>query len=138
MHQMVTANLQDYFRGNVRSMLLRSSAVLSLKPNIQPQMFGKLGEAKQKAEEIKKKLQGIQVDGQAGNGKVKVTATADRAISDIFIADELISPDRKEELQDLIVMAVEDAMAKAENVSQSEMSALMNSMLPGGLGNLLK
>jgi DNA-binding YbaB/EbfC family protein len=101
-------------------------------------MFGKLGEAKQKAEEIKKKLQGIQVDGQAGNGKVKVTATADRAIRDIFIADELMSPDRKEELQDLIVMAVEDAMAKAENVSQSEMSALMNSMLPGGLGNLLK
>jgi DNA-binding YbaB/EbfC family protein len=101
-------------------------------------MFGKLGEAKQKAEEIKQKLEAITVEGESGNGKVKVTATGNRKITGITIADELMNAERKEELEDLIVIAIEHAMANAENVSQSEMQALMSSILPGGLGNLMK
>jgi nucleoid-associated protein EbfC len=99
-------------------------------------MFGKLNEAKQKADEIKKKMDTISVEGQAGNGKVKVVSTGNKKITDIQIADELMSADRKEELQDLLLIALEDALQKADNVSQSEMQALMSAMMPGGLGNL--
>lgn len=99
-------------------------------------MFGKIAEAQQKAEEIKQKLDAITVEGIAGNGKVKVIATANKKIRDIEIADELMSPERKEELQDLVVMAMENALERAENVSQSEMQALMSTMMPGGLGSL--
>jgi len=44
--------------------------------------------------------------------------------------------DRKEELQDLIQIAMEKAMKTADDISQSEMAALMSTMMPGGLGSL--
>lgn len=99
-------------------------------------MFGKLGEAKQMAEQIKQKMDAITVEGEAGNGNVKVIATGNKKITDIQIADELMSVERKEELQDLLLVALEKAMTNADNVSQSEMQALMSSMMPGGLGSL--
>jgi nucleoid-associated protein EbfC len=100
-------------------------------------MFGKLAEAQQKAEEVKRKLDAISVEGEVGNGRVKVIANGNKKISDIFISDELMSLDKKEELQDLLLIAIENAMNAAENVSASEMQALMSTMMPGGLGNLL-
>ena len=97
-------------------------------------MFGKLAEAQQKAEEVKQKLEAISVEGTAGN--LKVIATGNKRIIDIVIADELMALDRKEELQELLLIAIENAMNAAENVSQSEMQALMSTMMPGGLGSL--
>jgi len=99
-------------------------------------MFGKLAEAQQKAEEIKQKLEIISVEGEVGNGKVKVIANGNKRITDIFISDELMALDKKEELQDLLLIAIENAMKAAENVSASEMQALMQTMVPGGLGSL--
>ena len=100
-------------------------------------MFGKLAEAQQRAEEIKRKLDLIEVEGDAGNGKVKVIANANRKIKDVLISDEMMHPDRKEELQDLVQIAIDKAMKSADDVSQSEMQALMGSIMPGGLGSLL-
>ncbi|MEI6594159.1 MAG: YbaB/EbfC family nucleoid-associated protein [Bacteroidota bacterium] len=99
-------------------------------------MFGKLAEAQQKAEEVKQKLEAITVEGDASNGLVKVGSTGNKKIYEIIIADELMAIDRKEELQDLLIIAIDRAMTAAENVSQSEMQALMSTMMPGGLGSL--
>jgi DNA-binding protein YbaB len=46
-----------------------------------------------------------------------------------------LNPEHKEELEDLLTVAINRAMATAENVSESEMRAMMSSMMPG-LGNL--
>lgn len=94
-------------------------------------MFGKLAEAQKKAEEIKSRLATITVEGQAASGAVKVTVDGNKKVKDILIVDALLSPERKEELQDLIVVAIENAMEQAESVSASEMQQLMGSMLPG-------
>jgi DNA-binding YbaB/EbfC family protein len=94
-------------------------------------MFGKLAEAQQKAEEIKNRLALITVEGIAGNGEVKVLATGNKNITNIQIADALMGVDKKEELEDLLVVAIERAMQQAENVSAAEMKSLMGSMLPG-------
>ncbi|MFI5221608.1 MAG: YbaB/EbfC family nucleoid-associated protein [Bacteroidia bacterium] len=99
-------------------------------------MFDKLSQAQSMAEEIKRKLDLIEVEGEAGNGKVKVIANANRRIKDVIISDEMMHPERKEELQDLVQIAFEKAMKTAEDISQSEMNALMSSMMPGGLGSL--
>lgn len=98
-------------------------------------MFGKLAEAQQKADEIKKRLDAITVEGESNGGMVKVIATGNRAVTQVTIADELMTPDRKEELEELLIVAIDRAMQQAENVSQSEMKSLMGSMMPG-LGNL--
>lgn len=96
-------------------------------------MFGKLAEAQQKAEEVKNRLAAITVEGIASNGLVKIVADGNRKIKDIQIGNELLTTDRKEELQDLLLIAIEHAMDQADNVSQSEMRNLMGAMGLGGM-----
>ncbi len=51
-------------------------------------MFDKLMAAQGKAEEIKKRLDTISVFGEVEGGAIKVTATANKAITSIAITDE--------------------------------------------------
>jgi len=96
-------------------------------------MFGKLGEAKQKAEEMKLKLEAITVEGNAQG--VRVIANANKKIITINIAPELLNPANKEQLEDLLMLAIEHAMNQAENISAAEMKTMMGAMMPG-MGNL--
>jgi DNA-binding protein YbaB len=101
-------------------------------------MFDKLFEAKQKAEEVKKRLDGITVSGSAEGGKILVTATANKVVQSVNIDEEFLKSADKEELEELLIVAINKALEQAENVSQSEMAALSRDMLGGmgGLGNL--
>lgn len=96
-------------------------------------MFGKLGEAKQKAEEMKLKLDAISVEGTAQG--VKVIANANKKITHISITEDLLKPENKEEVEELLLTAIERAMEQAESISAAEMRAMMGGMIPG-LGNL--
>lgn len=96
-------------------------------------MFGKLGEAKQKAEEMKLKLDAISVEGTAQG--VNVIANANKKITHISIAEDLLKPENKEEVEELLLTAIERAMEQAESISAAEMRAMMGGMIPG-LGNL--
>lgn len=96
-------------------------------------MFGKLGEAKQKAEEMKLKLEAITVEGNAQG--IQVIANANKKITSINIAPELLNPENKEQIEDLLLLAIENAMIQAENISAAEMKAMMGAMMPG-MGNL--
>lgn len=98
-------------------------------------MFDKLLQAQQKAGEIKKRLDGITVTGTAEGGKITVTANANKVIQSISIADALIADGDKEQLEELLVIAINKAMEQAENVSQAEMAASAREML-GGLGGM--
>lgn len=93
-------------------------------------MMGKLQEMQQKTEEIKKRLDHINVEGDAENGRVKVISSANRKIISISIADELKDAD-KEELEDLVILAVNRALEKAEKISEAEMAGAARGMLPG-------
>ncbi len=98
-------------------------------------MFDKLGAAKKMADDVKAKLETISVSGEAGNGSVIVVSNGNRKIQDVKISEDLLSQSNKEELQDLLVVACNRALEAAENVSESEMRAMMSSMMPG-LGGL--
>lgn len=98
-------------------------------------MFDKLLEAQQKAGEVKKRLDAITVTGTAEGGKVKVSANGNKKILSINIDEELVQEGDKEQLEDLVLIAVNKALEQAENVSQSEMAAMTQQML-GGLGGM--
>jgi len=98
-------------------------------------MFDKLLQVQQQAEEIKKRLDNITVTGEAESGKIKVTATGNKQITSINIDENFFKEADKEELEELLVVALNKAIAQAENVHQSEMQAVSQSML-GNLGNL--
>lgn len=98
-------------------------------------MFDKLFEAQQKAGEVKKRLDGITVSGVAEGGKIIVTANGNKVIQSINIDDDFLKSADREELEELLLVAINKALVQAENVSQSEMAALTKDMF-GGLGNM--
>ena len=78
-------------------------------------------------------LDTIEVEGVAGGGLVKVRATAKGSIRGIEIDESLLVPADKAMLEDLIVAAFNDARAKADSVSNSEMGKMTSGMqLPPG------
>jgi len=98
-------------------------------------MFDKLFAAQQKAEEIKKRLDTISVYGEVENGAIKITATANKTITSVAINEEFLKGADKEELEELLLTAINKAIASAEQVSAAEMQASAQDML-GGLGGM--
>lgn len=105
-------------------------------------MFGKAGlgglmQQAQKMQENMKKAQAelaqTEVDGQAGNGLVKVVATCGHIVKKIEISPDLIAEaaDDKEMLEDLILAALQDAHNKAEETSAARMAKLTQGLPPG-------
>lgn len=78
-------------------------------------------------------LDTIEVEGAAGGGLVKVTASAKGRIIAVAIDDSLMQPSEKQMLEDLIAAAFNDARAKADAASNAEMSKMAAGMpLPPG------
>jgi DNA-binding YbaB/EbfC family protein len=78
-------------------------------------------------------LDHVEVDGVAGGGLVKVKATAKGRIVGIDIDESLLASSEKQMLEDLIAAAFNDARAKADAVSQQEMSKMTAGLpLPPG------
>jgi len=91
-------------------------------------MMQKLKAAQQKVEETKLRLNTVLVDGHSNSGAVKVTATANREIKEIVIADALLQD--KEALEDYLIIALNDALKKASNINDAEMAAAAKDGMP--------
>lgn len=98
-------------------------------------MFEKLMAAQQQAEEIKKRLDTVSVYSEVEGGAIKVTATANKAITAIEIDEEFFKGADREELEELLLTAVNKVLQQAESVSAAEMQAATQAMM-GGLGGL--
>ena len=78
-------------------------------------------------------LDSIEVEGVSGGGLVKVKASAKGRIIGVAIDDSLLNPAEKQMLEDLIAAALNDARAKADAASNSEMSKMTAGLpLPPG------
>jgi nucleoid-associated protein EbfC len=90
--------------------------------------------AQRKMAEAQEKLASIAVEGAAGGGMVKVTATGDGTITAVKIDPSVINPSDAELLEDLITAAVNDAQRKSKEIQEAEMGEAMGGM--GGIGGL--
>jgi len=103
-------------------------------------MKGGLGGLMKQAQQMQQNMQKaqaelatVEVEGQAGSGMVKVTMTCAHEVRRVSLDDSVFSDD-KEMLEDLIVLALNDAMKKAEALSQQRMSGFSAGMgLPSGM-----
>jgi DNA-binding YbaB/EbfC family protein len=69
------------------------------------------------------------VEASSGGGMVKVVANGRQQVVGLSIEKEVVDPDDVDMLQDLILAAVNDALAKSQEMVSTEMSKLT-----GGLG----
>ncbi len=84
-------------------------------------------QAQQMQENMKKaqaELASVEVEGTASSGMVKVLITCSNKVKRVSIDDSLMGDD-KEMLEDLIVLALNDAISKAEATSQQRMAGFM-------------
>jgi len=98
-------------------------------------MFDKIMEAQAKAGEVKQRLDAITVTGTAEGGKITVNANGNKVIQSIQINEDFFKQADKEEIEELLLVAINKALEQAENLGQSEMAAMTQQMF-GGLGNL--
>lgn len=68
--------------------------------------------------------------GEATNGYVKATFTGDRKMTALAITPAVVDPDDAEMLQDLVMMAVNDALTKIEEETEKTMGRYTKG-LPG-------
>jgi nucleoid-associated protein EbfC len=79
-------------------------------------------------------LHTIIVEGQAGAGLVKATATAKGELTSLTIDPSIFNSADKEVAEDLILAAIKDAQAKAADRAQEEMGKLTEGLgLPPGM-----
>ena len=72
------------------------------------------------------------VESSSGGGMVTVVANGRQQIVSIQIENEVVDPDDVEMLQDLILAAVNDSLAKAQEMVSSEMGKLTGGLnIPG-------
>ena len=95
-------------------------------------MMGKMQETQRKIEATKLRLDSVLIDQQSSDGLLKVTLTANSAVKSISIDDALLED--KEQLEDYLILLLNNALAKAANVNQTELDAVAKvdmPMIPG-------
>lgn len=96
---------------------------------------GLMKQAQQMQENMKKaqeQLASVEVEGQSGAGMVKVLMTCAHDVRRVTIDASVM--DDKEMLEDLVAAAVNDAMRRAEQLSQERMSGFTAGLnLPPGM-----
>ncbi len=79
-------------------------------------------------EELKHKT----VEVTAGGGVITVTATGALEITEIKIKPDIVDPEDPEMLEDLVLVAVNEALRKAQDMAAEEMQKLTGGLnIPG-------
>jgi DNA-binding YbaB/EbfC family protein len=83
--------------------------------------------------EAQAKLDGVEVEGTAGGGLVRIRCTAKGRILGVAIDDSLMELSEKQMLEDLVTAAFNDARSKADQAANAEMQKVQQGMgLPPG------
>lgn len=94
-------------------------------------LLHKLGDLKSKMEAAKARLETISVEAVSGDNEVKITMNGNRKLLSIEIAPHLLFPEKKEEVQELIEIAMNRALEKADKVNETELKSAGKDLLPG-------
>lgn len=84
-------------------------------------------------EDMQAELESKEFEATAGGGAVKATVNGKKQLLNIEIKPEVVDPDDVEMLQDLVLVAVNDAMKRAEEESGDELKKITGGMSMPGL-----
>ncbi|NLL70969.1 MAG: YbaB/EbfC family nucleoid-associated protein [Epulopiscium sp.] len=106
-----------------------------------PGMPGNMNNLMKQAQKMQKQMEQMQeeleqktVEATAGGGAVTAVVSGKKELMEVKINPEVVDEEDVEMLEDLIVAAVNEALRKADEMVNSEMSKLTGGLnLPGGL-----
>lgn len=95
-------------------------------------MMKQMQKMQKKMAEAQENLGEERMEGTAGGGMVKVIVSGHKEVLEVIIDPEAVDPEDVEILQDLIVIATNEAITKAEEITNSTMGQFTKGMnLPG-------
>lgn len=99
-------------------------------------MLDILGNMEERQRELQAKLDEIVIEESTAGGEVSIKMTANKRLVDISIDSDFVSQNDSEALEDVLLVAFNNALKAAEAKSEAELQNQINDILPGGLGNL--
>jgi DNA-binding YbaB/EbfC family protein len=93
-------------------------------------MMKQVQQMQERIAQVQTELSTKTVVAEAGGGMVKVTASGKQQIVKIEIEKEVINPDEKEMLEDLIVAGVNKALDEAAAMANTEMQKATAGLIP--------
>ncbi|MGI6752001.1 MAG: YbaB/EbfC family nucleoid-associated protein [Anaerovoracaceae bacterium] len=85
-----------------------------------------------KIEEMQEELETREVTATAGGGAVSVTVNGAKILTGVELKQEVVDPDDIEMLQDLILVAANEALRQMDEISESEMAKITGGLnIPG-------
>ncbi|WAA12314.1 YbaB/EbfC family nucleoid-associated protein [Fervidibacillus halotolerans] len=85
-----------------------------------------------KMQEEQEKLAEERVEGTAGGDVVKVIVSGHKEVLEVQIDEEVVDPEDVETLQDLIVIATNDALSKVDKLTEQRMGQFTKGLnIPG-------
>jgi DNA-binding YbaB/EbfC family protein len=95
-------------------------------------MMKQVQKMQQEMEKAQQTIEEKEFTSTAGGGVVEATVNGKKEVLKINIDEDVIDPEDKEMLEDLVVAAVNDALKKADEFSQKEMGRLTGGLnIPG-------
>ncbi len=104
-------------------------------------MLGKIKDLQAKMKEAQENLVHVQASAEAGAGMVKATVNGKKQLVKLEIDPDVIKPDDREMLQDLVIAAVNKALQEVDGKAKEELKKSTQGILPNipglDLGSML-
>ena len=95
-------------------------------------MLSQARELKAKLDQAQKELGNTLVEGNAGRGAVKVIMDGKQKVKSIEISPKVIDPEKSSQLEELVLKAIADAVAKSQKVAAKQLKGLTGGLkIPG-------
>lgn len=96
--------------------------------------LGKLTALAKRARDLQKELRETEVEAVSSDGQVRVVLSGDVHIKEIEIAEELLTPERKREVERKLVQVIAEGIARAQAFSAEKAKGIAKELgvqLPG-------
>lgn len=93
-----------------------------------------LYQLQKKAKEIQKELKDTEIEARSERGEVSVVYNGEQKLVDIAIAESMLEPSKKRELEQLIIKIASEAGSKAQAIAADKTKNVMKEMgvnIPG-------
>ena len=95
-------------------------------------MLNQARELKSKLDKAQKELSNTIIEVSSSKGAIKITINGQQEIKSIKISPEVINPDKPEKLEELVLKAVSEAIAKSKKLAAKQLKGLTGGLkIPG-------
>jgi len=79
-------------------------------------------------EKANEQINATEFEGSASNGLVKVVVNGENKVLSVSIDPSILNPEDVEMIEDLVMIAVNDAIAKADNLKKERFGSMASAM----------